>query len=101
MGTARYIELNPVKDRLVSKSELWKYSSVASHIYGKEDALLSSTSQLKEMIGRLGRVYSSGNFRSIYKNVTAANRHGVPPNLRIHLCSTLYSIENNEDISIS
>ena len=36
MVAARYIELNPVKARLVSKPELWKYSSAASHVYGKE-----------------------------------------------------------------
>ena len=46
----RYIELNPVKARLVSKPELWKYSSAASHVYGKEDILLSRTSLLNEMV---------------------------------------------------
>jgi hypothetical protein len=29
MIEARYIELNPVKARLVSKPELWEYSSAA------------------------------------------------------------------------
>ena len=50
MVATRYIELNPVKARLVSKPELWKYSSAASHVYGKEDTLLSRTSLLDEMI---------------------------------------------------
>lgn len=50
MVAVRYVELNPVKARLVSKPELWKYSSAASHVYGKEDALLSRTSLLNEMI---------------------------------------------------
>ncbi len=50
MVAARYIELNPVKARLVSKPELWKYSSAASHVYGEEDKLLSQTSSLNEMI---------------------------------------------------
>ncbi len=50
MVAASYIELNPVKARLVSKPELWKYSSAASHVYGKEDTLLSGTSPLNEMI---------------------------------------------------
>ena len=50
MIAARYIELNPVKAGLVSKPELWKYSSAASHVYGKEDVLLSRTSLLNEMI---------------------------------------------------
>ncbi len=50
MVAVRYIELNPVKARLVSKPELWKYSSAASHVYGKEDTLLSGISPLNEMI---------------------------------------------------
>ena len=47
---ARYIELNSVKAGLVSKPELWKYSNAASYVYGKEDALLSRSSLLHEMI---------------------------------------------------
>lgn len=43
-------ELNPVNAGLASKPELWKYSSPASHVYGKEDLLLSITSLLNEMI---------------------------------------------------
>jgi len=50
MAAVRYIELNPVKARLVSKPEMWNYSSAASHIHGKEDALLSRASLLNEMI---------------------------------------------------
>ncbi len=50
MVAARCIELNPVKACLVSKSELWKYSSAASHVYGNEDTLLSRTLRLNEMI---------------------------------------------------
>ncbi len=50
MVAAMYIELNPVKARLVSKPELWKYSSAASLVYGKEDTLLSGTSPFNEMI---------------------------------------------------
>ncbi len=50
MVAARYIELNQVKARLVSKPELWKYSSAASRVYGKEDTILSETSPLNEMV---------------------------------------------------
>ncbi len=50
MAAVRYVELNPVKARLVSKSEHWDYSSAASHVYGKEDALLSKSPLLREMI---------------------------------------------------
>ncbi len=50
MAAVRYIELNPVKARLVGKPEHWNYSSAASHIHGKEDTLLSKSSLLNEMI---------------------------------------------------
>jgi putative transposase len=46
----RYVELNPARARIVSKPELWKYSNVASHVNGKEDALLSRTSLPNEML---------------------------------------------------
>ncbi len=59
MIAARYIELNPVKARLVNKAEQWEYSSAASHIYSKEDILLSRT--------------QGGSLRKL-KN----NRYGIP-----------------------
>jgi len=37
---ARYIELNPVKAHLVSKPQLWKYSSAASHVYEKRGYII-------------------------------------------------------------
>jgi len=49
MVAVRYVELNPVRARLVDKPELWKFSSAAAHVYGEEDILLK-TSPLNEMI---------------------------------------------------
>lgn len=49
LAAVRYVELNPVRVRLVEKPELWKFSSAAAHVYGEDDILLK-TSPLNEMI---------------------------------------------------
>ncbi len=50
MVAAKFIELNPGKAWFVIKPVMLKYSSAASHVYGKEDILLSRMLLLKEMI---------------------------------------------------
>jgi putative transposase len=45
----RYVELNPVKARLVNKPDQWKFSSAKAHIYQKEDILVKP-SQLNGMV---------------------------------------------------
>ncbi len=37
----RYVSLNPVRARLVSRPEEWKWSSVRAHLAGVDDALLA------------------------------------------------------------
>lgn len=39
MAAVRYVELNPVKARLVKRAEDWKWSSAAAHVNGKADGL--------------------------------------------------------------
>ncbi len=75
---ARYIELNPVKAGLVSKPELWKYSSAASHVYGKEDALLSRTSLLNEMIDDWKEFLNSTTSEQDIKMLQQHERTGRP-----------------------
>ena len=45
----RYVELNPVKARLVNKPDQWKFSSAKAHIYQEEDILVKP-SQLNDMV---------------------------------------------------
>jgi putative transposase len=35
----RFVTMNPVRERLVAKSEDWRWSSAAAHLYGKPDGL--------------------------------------------------------------
>ncbi|MHC4455144.1 MAG: transposase, partial [Planctomycetota bacterium] len=78
MIAARYIELNPVKAGLVSNPELWKYSSAASHVYGKEDVLLSRTSLLNEMIDDWKEFLNSTTSEQDIKMLQQHERTGRP-----------------------
>ncbi len=75
---ARYIELNPVKAGLVSKPELWEYSNAASHVYKKEDALLSRTSLLNEMIDDWKEFLNSTTSEQDAKMLQQHDRTGRP-----------------------
>ena len=39
-AVARYIELNPIRARLVARAEDWPWSSAAAHFSGRDDALV-------------------------------------------------------------
>lgn len=41
VNAAKYISLNPVRAKLVKKPEDWKWSSVAAHLAGKDDELVT------------------------------------------------------------
>ncbi len=47
LNAARYIELNPVRAKLVSKPEEYRWSSARAHINGVPDQLLNTTALLK------------------------------------------------------
>jgi putative transposase len=49
LAAVRYVELNPVRARLVKKPELWKFSSAAAHVYNQRDILVKP-STLNEMV---------------------------------------------------
>lgn len=40
-AAARYVSLNPVRARLVDKAQDWRWSSVAAHLAGEDDALVT------------------------------------------------------------
>jgi putative transposase len=42
-GAVRYIELNPVRARIVRKAEEYRWSSARSHVFGLKDELLSES----------------------------------------------------------
>ena len=51
LAAARYVELNPVRARLVDKPWRWKWSSAAAHRRGKDDQLVT-VAPLLEMAGK-------------------------------------------------
>ncbi len=42
LAAARYVELNPVRARLVEGPEAWPWSSAAEHLVGRDDGLVSA-----------------------------------------------------------
>ena len=48
---ARYIEMNPVRARLVGRPEDWRWSSARAHLSRKDDAL-AKVKPLLDMVGR-------------------------------------------------
>jgi len=42
LAAARYVELNPVRARLVKRPENWPWSSATAHLAGKDDALVTT-----------------------------------------------------------
>ncbi len=41
LAGARYVELNPVRARLVARAEDWRWSSARAHLAGQDDALVN------------------------------------------------------------
>ena len=50
LSAARYIELNPVRARLVTRPERYRWSSVSAHLLGRDDVLVK-TGPLLEIVG--------------------------------------------------
>ena len=42
LATARYVELNPLRARLVRKSEAWPWSNARAHLAHRDDALVQA-----------------------------------------------------------
>ena len=50
LAAARYVELNPVRARLVASPSLWPWSSARAHLSGRDDRLVK-VAPLSAMIG--------------------------------------------------
>jgi REP-associated tyrosine transposase len=49
LACARYVELNPVRARLVDRPEQWPWSSARAHLFGQEDGLTHAAPLLARM----------------------------------------------------
>ena len=47
LACAKYVELNPVRAKLIKKPEAWQWSSAGAHIQGKDDILVKTTPLLE------------------------------------------------------
>ena len=50
LAAARYVEMNPVRARIVKKADQYKWSSAQAHISGRDDGLVKAA-PLLEMVG--------------------------------------------------
>ena len=53
MAAAHYVALNPVRARLVTKAQDWRWSSVRAHLAGKSDGYVDVGPLLERCTGRL------------------------------------------------
>jgi putative transposase len=51
MACARYVELNPVRARLVARARDWRWSSARAHLKGQDDGLVSVSPLLDRVDG--------------------------------------------------
>ena len=52
VAVARYVALKPVRARLVQRAQDWRWSSVAAHLAGRDDDLVSVAALLDRCAGR-------------------------------------------------
>ena len=50
LAAARYVELNPVRTRLIARAEDWRWSSALAHLAGRDDCLVK-VAPLLAMVG--------------------------------------------------
>ena len=55
LAAARYIELNPVRAKLVKHPSEYRWSSAQAHFDGEDDVLLKAA-PLLDLAGKLGKV---------------------------------------------
>ena len=77
LACARYVELNPVRAKLVERPEQWQWSSIHAHLAGKDDGLVTSGPLLglaEDWAGFLGAGLAVEDHRAIQ----GAERTGRP-----------------------
>ncbi len=77
LACARYVELNPVRARLVERPEDWRWSSAAAHLAGRDDALVD-VAPLLERVGDWRALLDSGLAEGEHKALQASERTGRP-----------------------
>ena len=77
LAAARYIELNPVRARIVRKAHRYRYSSARAHVEGRADPLLSG-SPLTKMIDDWASFLAAGTDPQEQERLRRHERTGRP-----------------------
>ena len=77
LAVARYIEMNPVRARLVEEPESWKWSSARAHLAGVDDPLVK-VSPLLEIVGDWRRFLFSDSEEEKVMDIRKHERTGRP-----------------------
>jgi len=76
LAAVRYVELNPIRARMVSRPEEWRWSSASAHLSGIDDRLV----KVQPMLDRISdwrTLLASGDER-LYEEVRRHERTGRP-----------------------
>ncbi len=77
LAGARYVELNPVRARLVRRARDWKWSSARAHIEGRDDRLVS-VKPLRELVHDWAGLLGEGLSAEDHAAIRACERTGRP-----------------------
>jgi len=77
LAATRYVELNPVRAKLVGKPEAYRWSSARAHLAGRDDALVKAL-PLLEIVGDWPAFLSGGLSSVDYAALRAHERTGRP-----------------------
>ncbi len=76
-AAARYVELNPVRARLVRKPQRWSWSSAGAHLAGRDDDLVSVAPLLKRF-PEWEDFLKAGLEKPVYETLRRHERTGRP-----------------------
>jgi len=77
LTAARYVELNPVRAKMVTMPDEYKWSSARAHMAGSDDILVK-TGPMLSMIGDWGTYLAEPEKQGEYDEFTATEKSGRP-----------------------
>ena len=77
IAAVRYVSLNPVRARLVGRAEQWPWSSVAAHLSGADDGLVTVRPVL-DRVGRFAALLDTDADDPVFRTLRAAEGTGRP-----------------------
>jgi putative transposase len=76
LACARYVELNPVRARLVARAEDWPWSSARAHLHGEGDELVDAAALAALVPGWAD--FLAGGDEDEHETIRASERTGRP-----------------------